>query len=147
LRNLQKRFGAKAPFLLVYIREAHTAQTWESGRNSRQGVHMQPAASMGEKQEHASYCVRQLHLDFPAVVDGMDGKVEKAYAAWPSLAVIVGKDGRVIYSTHLSELDYRAGDMQKALESALALPLRTAARVGLTSKDERRSQESSRTEQ
>jgi predicted transcriptional regulator len=50
----------------------------------------------------------------------MDGAVEKAYAAWPSLAVIVGKDGRVIYSTRLTELDYRAENMQSALESALA---------------------------
>jgi len=126
LRDLQKRYGAKAPFLLVYIREAHTAETWESGRNTREGVYLQPAANMAEKQQHASYCLRELHLAFPAVVDGMDGAVEKAYAAWPSLAVIVGKDGRVIYSTRLTELDYRAENLQSALESALA-PTRAVA--------------------
>ena len=120
LRDLQKRYGAQAPFLLVYIREAHTAQTWESTRNARDGVEAKPAANITEKREHASYCMRQLHLAFSAVVDGMDGEVEKAYAAWPSLAVIVGKDGRVIYSTRLTELDYRAENMQSALESALA---------------------------
>jgi hypothetical protein len=128
LRDLQKRYGAKAPFLLVYIREAHTAETWESGRNTREGVHLQPAANMAEKQQHASYCLRELHLAFPAVVDGMDGAVEKAYAAWPSLAVIVGKDGRVIYSTRLTELDFRAEHMQSALESALA-PTRAVAQA------------------
>jgi tetratricopeptide (TPR) repeat protein len=120
LRDLEKRYGARAPFLLVYIREAHTAETWESSRNTRDGVNIQPAANLNEKQAHASYCMRQLHLSFAAVVDGMDGKVEKAYAAWPSLAVVVGKDGRVIYSTRLTELDYRAESMQSALESALA---------------------------
>jgi Flp pilus assembly protein TadD len=120
LRDLQKRYGAAAQFLLVYIREAHTAETWESLRNSRDGVRVQPAANMTEKQEHASYCMRELHLAFPAVVDGMDGAVEKAYAAWPSLAAIVGKDGRVVYLTRLTELDYRAENMQSALESALA---------------------------
>jgi tetratricopeptide (TPR) repeat protein len=120
LRDLEKRYGAQASFLLVYIREAHTAESWESGRNVREGVGVKPAANMTEKREHASYCLRQLHLAFPAVVDGMDGAVEKAYAAWPSLAVIVGKDGRVIYSTRLTELDYRAENMQSALESALA---------------------------
>jgi thiol-disulfide isomerase/thioredoxin len=128
LRELQKRYGAEAPFLLVYIREAHTAETWESSRNSRDGVRVQPAASIMEKQEHAAYCMRELHLAFPAVVDGMDGAVEKAYAAWPSLAVIVGKDGRVVYSTRLTELDYRAESMQSAIESVLAgRPARTAA--------------------
>jgi tetratricopeptide (TPR) repeat protein len=120
LRDLEKHYGAKAAFLAVYIREAHTAETWESGRNSREGVSIQPAANIQEKREHASYCMRELHLAFPAVVDGMDGEVEKAYAAWPSLAVIVGKDGRVAYSTRLTELDYRAENMQSAIESVLA---------------------------
>jgi tetratricopeptide (TPR) repeat protein len=120
LRDMEKRYGSQAPFLLVYIREAHSAETWESGRNSRDGVRVQPAADIVEKREHASYCMRTLHLDFAAVVDGMEGKVEKAYAAWPSLAVIVGTDGRVVYSTRLTELDYRAEAMQSALKSALA---------------------------
>jgi tetratricopeptide (TPR) repeat protein len=120
LRDLEKRYGAKTPFLLVYIREAHTMETWESGRNSREGVSVPPAASIAEKQEHASYCMRELHLAFPAVVDGMDGAVEKAYAAWPSLVVVVGKDGRVAYSTRLTELDYRTENMQSAIESVLA---------------------------
>jgi tetratricopeptide (TPR) repeat protein len=123
LRDLEKRYGAQASFLLVYIREAHTAETWESGRNVREGVGVKPAANMIEKREHASYCLRQLHLAFPALVDGMDGAVEKAYAAWPSLAVVIGKDGRVIYSTRLTELDYRAENMQAALASALARTL------------------------
>jgi tetratricopeptide (TPR) repeat protein len=128
LRDLQKRYGAGATFLLVYIREAHTAETWESGRNSREGVRVQPAANMDEKKEHASYCLRELHLNFPAVVDGMEGTLEKAYAAWPSLAVIVGADGRVVYSTRLTEFDYRAKNMKSALESALAgKPVRAEA--------------------
>jgi len=32
----------------------------------------------------------------------------------------VGKDGRVVFSTRLTELDYRAGSMRSAIESALA---------------------------
>ncbi len=120
LRDLEKRYGAEAPFLLVYIREAHTEETWESARNSRDGVSVRPAANISEKREHATLCMRDLHLAFPAVVDGMDGAVEKAYSAWPSLVVIVGKNGRVVYSTRLTELDYRAENMQAALESVLS---------------------------
>lgn len=127
LRDLHKRYGAGAAFLLVYIREAHTAETWESGRNSRAGVRVEPAANMAEKKEHASFCLRELQLNFPAVVDGMEGALEKAYAAWPSLAVIVGTDGRVVYSTRLTELDYHAENMQSALESVLSA--KTAERL------------------
>ncbi len=120
LRDLEKQYGGQAPFLLVYIREAHTGETWESTRNARAGIRMQPAANLDEKMQHASYCMRTLHLAFPAVVDGMDGAVEKAYSAWPSLAVIIGKDGRVAYSTRLSELEFSAPKMEAALKAVLS---------------------------
>jgi hypothetical protein len=45
----------------------------------------------------------------------MDGKVEAAYGAWPSRAFIVGLDGRVLYSTRLTELDFHAEEMDSIL--------------------------------
>ena len=47
-------------------------------------------------QAHASSCVRKLNMNFPAVVDGVEGEVESKYAAWPSRLYVVGKDGRVL---------------------------------------------------
>jgi hypothetical protein len=65
-------------------------------------------------------CTRKLHLAFPAVVDGMDGATEKAYNAWPSRIFVIGKDGRVLYSSRLTELDFQAQDMESALRRASA---------------------------
>jgi len=70
---------------------------------------------MDEKQDHAAACSRELHLSFPAVVDGMDNAVETAYAAWPSRAFVVGADGRILYSTRLTELDFQAAEMEAVL--------------------------------
>jgi len=121
LKALQAKFGKQAPFLLVYIREAHAgSQAWQSTRNQRENIDLAPAATLAEKQEHASMCSRQLHLGFPAVVDGMDGAVETAYAAWPSRAFVIGSDGRVVYSTRLTELDFHAEEMESALKKAVA---------------------------
>jgi len=64
-------------------------------------------------------CSRNLHLGFPAVVDGMDGAVEKAYAAWPSRAVVVGVNGKMLYNSGLTELDFQAAEMEAALKHAL----------------------------
>jgi len=122
LKALQAKYGKRAPFLLVYIREAHAgSQTWQSTRNQRENIDLAPATTLAEKRDHASMCSRQLHLGFPAVVDGMDGAVETAYAAWPSRAFVIGSDGRVIYSTRLTELDFHAEDMESALKKAVAL--------------------------
>jgi Flp pilus assembly protein TadD/peroxiredoxin len=120
LEALYAKYGRNIPFLLVYIREAHTQQNWESARNVRAGIAVAPAANLAEKQEHAVMCSRKLHLRFPALVDGMDGAVETAYAAWPSRAVIVGVDGQILYTTRLTELDFHANEMEACLKRASA---------------------------
>ena len=109
LKAMGQRYGTTVPFLLVYIHEAHATDQWQSTRNQREHIELAPAKSMAEKQEHAALCSRKLHLPFPAVVDGMDGAVETAYHAWPSRALIVGSDGRVLYNSRLSEARISSG--------------------------------------
>ncbi len=119
LDQLYAKYGQKAAFLLVYIREAHGNSDWQSTRNERDGVTMGDASNLAEKQQHASMCTRKLNLKFPAVVDGMDGKVEKEYAAWPSRAFVLDKHGRILYSTRLTELDFNAHEMEACLRKGL----------------------------
>jgi tetratricopeptide (TPR) repeat protein len=123
LKNLQAKYGTAAAFLLIYIREAHAAGDWQSTRNEREGVALAPATLLLEKQEHAVMCSRALHLPFQALVDGVDGKVETAYDAWPSRAFVVSREGRVVYATRLTELDFSAEAMERAIAAALH-PLR-----------------------
>ncbi|MDQ2840333.1 MAG: tetratricopeptide repeat protein [Acidobacteriota bacterium] len=115
LKSMQQRYGTRVPFLLIYIREAHATGDWQSTRNMRDGVTLPPAATMAEKESDATMCSRKLHLPFPALVDGMDGAVETAYNAWPSRAFIIDKEGRVVYSTRLTELDFHAETMESVL--------------------------------
>ncbi|HLJ12969.1 MAG TPA: tetratricopeptide repeat protein [Bryobacteraceae bacterium] len=115
LKALQKLYGPKIPFLLIYIREAHAGDMWQSTRNLREGVNLAPATTLAEKEDHAAMCSRKLQLGFPALVDGMDGGVETAYSAWPSRAFIIGVDGRILYSTRLTELDFHVEEMESVL--------------------------------
>jgi tetratricopeptide (TPR) repeat protein len=120
LNSLFEQYGRRAHFFLVYIREAHAAGDWQSTRNVREGVAVSPASTMEDKEDHAAMCTRELHLKFPALVDGMKGSVEAAYAAWPSRAFVIGADGRVRYSTRLTQLDFSAPAMEAALRAAIA---------------------------
>jgi tetratricopeptide (TPR) repeat protein len=119
LDALYQRYGQKVPFFLIYIREAHATDNWQSTRNQREAIAMAPAKTMPEKQERAAMCSLKLHLKFPALVDGMDGGVEAAYSAWPSRAFVIGTDGRILYSTRLSQLDFNPKDMEQALRTAM----------------------------
>ncbi len=119
LNALYRKYGKQVSFLLVYIREAHADDNWESTRNVREGVSVTAVSTMGQKQDRAMMCSRKLHLPFPAVVDGMDSAVEKSYHAWPSRALVVGTDGRVLYTSGLSELDFRVDEMERVLVKAI----------------------------
>jgi len=120
LNALYQRYGSQVPFYLVYIREAHATDNWQSTRNEREGVVMAPATTIQEKADHGAMCVRKLHLQLTALVDGMDGRVETAYAAWPSRAFVIGTDGRIRYSTGLSQQDFRPQEMERALRDTMA---------------------------
>ncbi len=119
LTSMYRRYRANVPFLLIYIREAHAAGDWQSTRNERENVSLAPVSTLADKQEHAAMCSRKLHLPFPALVDGMDGRVEKSYNAWPSRAFIISRDGRVLYSTRLTELNFHVTEMESALKEAI----------------------------
>jgi peroxiredoxin len=122
LNAMFQHYGRETPFFLIYIREAHAAGQWQSTRNEREAVNVAPALTVEDKENHAVMCARELHLSFPALVDGMDGRVEAAYAAWPSRAFVIGADGRVRYSTRLTLLDFHAEAMEEALRAARANP-------------------------
>jgi Flp pilus assembly protein TadD/peroxiredoxin len=126
LDRLYAAYGQQAPFLLVYIREAHTSDNWQSTRNEREHVDLSAVRTMGDKEQHATMCVRKLQMGFPALIDGMDGKVESAYSAWPSRAFVIGKDGRILYSTRLTELDFQPSEMEMAIKQAIAGEKRAA---------------------
>jgi len=125
LNKLYPEYKDHIPFYLIYIREAHSTNDWASTRNQREGIVLEPAANMGERQDHATMCVRKLHIEFPTLVDSMEGSAEKAYDAWPSKAFVVDKRGKIVFSTGLSEQDFHPSELEAALRKATT-PLKQA---------------------
>jgi tetratricopeptide (TPR) repeat protein len=120
LNQLSARYGDRVAFLLVYIREAHGDATWQSTVNQREGVSQPDASSIGQKREYAAACLRKLKIQYAAVVDGMDGAVEKAYAAWPSRVYLIDSEGRVKFNSVLDQERFDAAALEAAVEMAIA---------------------------
>jgi tetratricopeptide (TPR) repeat protein len=124
LNAMAQAFGGQVSFLQVYIREAHASGQWQSTVNERENVQMAPASSVEQKKEYATMCQRTLHLRFPSVVDGLDDAAERAYAAWPSRVYVISADGRVKYSTGLTEEDFDRAALELAIKSVMENPAR-----------------------
>lgn len=120
LNELWARFGGQASFLLVYIREAHATDSWQSTVNEREHVEIAPAASMEQKRDYATMCQRKLNLRFPSVVDGLDNAAEQAYAAWPSRVYVISTGGVVRYSSGLIEDEFDRAALESAIRSVIS---------------------------
>jgi tetratricopeptide (TPR) repeat protein len=119
LQELYSRFSAKVEFLFVYIHEAHAGANWQSTINQREGIQLNEATTEAEKREHAALCIRKVKFGFPAAVDGLDNHVETLYAAWPSRAYLIGRDGKVLWSSALGELEFKPGELETAIRGTL----------------------------
>jgi tetratricopeptide (TPR) repeat protein len=120
LNRLYAEYKGRIPFYLIYIREAHSTDKWQSTRNEREGIALPAATTMDEQHDHAALCLRKLHIAYPTLLDGMNGSAEKAYAAWPSRAYLVDRHGRVVFSSGLSELDFKPDQLEAAIRKESA---------------------------
>ena len=86
-------------FFVVYIQEAHPVDLWQVSSNVEDGVLFASPQTAGERADPAGICVVKLAIKMPAVVDGIDNRVERNYTGWPDRLYVVGTDGRVRYKS------------------------------------------------
>lgn len=95
LERLFERFGERVAFHYVYIREAHPEDGWKIPRNQRDGIQVRDPQTQEERVAVAEQACAYFETRIPALVDGMDNAVDRAYAAWPSRIFVVDVEGRI----------------------------------------------------
>jgi tetratricopeptide (TPR) repeat protein len=120
LNELHQRYGGKVTFLVVYIREAHPSDgTTPLPLNERLGMSVPEAHTLEERAATAAVCRKRLSIPYEAVLDGMEGDVEKAFDAFPSRAFVIDREGTVTFSTGLDEQRLRPEALRAALEAVV----------------------------
>jgi type I thyroxine 5'-deiodinase len=88
--------------------------------NVKAGIEINQPKTMEERVAVARTCYSNLGLTFPAVIDGMDDKVEEAYAAWPDRLYIVDKKGRIAYKGEKGPKGFKPEEMAQRLKKVCA---------------------------
>ena len=115
-------YGDRVQFLLVYIREAHPLDgSAPLGGNGMPIV--EDPATQSERDAVCSTCMTKLSLDpIPALVDGIDDAVNRAYAAGPDRLYLVGTDGTIAYRGGPGPFGFKPGELEAAIRAALGEP-------------------------
>lgn len=116
---MSEKYQGRVAFVLVYVREAHPTDGWQAPVNVRQGILLETAKDMNQKEEHATSCVRNLGIKFTTVVDNMDNKVEDDYAGFPDRLYLIGRDGRIAFKGAPGPGGFRPPELEAAIGKEL----------------------------
>lgn len=94
LEELYRDYKDLAEFHIVYIREAHAADSsWPVPYAKQKGI--KEHTSYAERCAVAERLVEEKKLTIPCLIDGMDNAVGQAYQGWPDRIFLVRKDGKL----------------------------------------------------
>jgi type I thyroxine 5'-deiodinase len=100
----------------VYILEAHPTDVWQSQSNIKEKIVFASPKDYQERESVAGSCVRNLGIKFPAVLDGFDNSVEKAYTGWPDRIYLIDGKGQIAYKSKPGPFGFKPGELRTALE-------------------------------
>jgi peroxiredoxin len=105
LNQLQKDFaGRGVAFFLLYTRESHPAENYLAH------------GSLEQKIAYARDLQRLERVEFPVIVDHLDGRIHRAYGVWPNALFVIHKDGRLMFRSNMAN----HGELRQYLEDLLA---------------------------
>ena len=114
---MYEQYKDRAAFYVVYIVEAHSSDMWQMESNVRDGVIFTNPTTEPGRQEVAGACIRKLHIEIPALIDGLDNSVEQDYTAWPDRLFVIGTDGIIRWKSEAGPFGFSAKGLATALQA------------------------------
>ena len=87
--------------------------------NVKERVIFRNSTTAAERQEVANSCVRKLHIRIPALIDGIENRVEQQYTGWPDRLFVVGRDGRIRYKSEAGPFGFDPKKLELALRESV----------------------------
>ena len=119
LNRLYREYRDRAAFYVVYIEEAHPIDRWQVEDNLEHDVLVASTKTTDERYKAAGICVTKLNIELPAVIDGPDNRVERAYTGWPDRLYVVDRSGRIAYKSAAGPFGFKPAEVEQTLKRIL----------------------------
>jgi len=90
--------------------------------NIKQNVIVSTPRNVNERTAVADSCVRNLHIEIPALIDNFRNTTETAYTGWPDRLYLIGADGRVAYKSGPGPFGFHPQDLAATLQRLVGAP-------------------------
>ena len=85
-------------FFLIYIREAHPSDGWQTLQNLEAEIFYKAPKTSDERADIGNACQIGLDLKYPILLDNIDDEVERNYVAAPIRLFVIDPDGKIAYA-------------------------------------------------
>ena len=115
LEKLHSRYGNRANFLMVYVREVHPTDGWRMESNDCVGVAVAQPTKYAERAAVAQRCEEALGLGFPLLVDTIDDAVGARYSGMPSRLYIIDGAGEIAFKSGRGPFGFNPDELEQSL--------------------------------
>lgn len=98
LNDIYEAHKANIEFFLIYVREAHPSDGWQTPQNLYDEVVYEAPTNEDERAEVGNACQIALDLKYPMLIDSMDDDVERKYVASPIRLFVIDENGLITYA-------------------------------------------------
>ena len=95
--KLSKKFGDRFQFLLVYIREAHPTNGYQTKSAGKQ-FSIPDSNRLPDRIASGLRFAREKAIPFPVLVDPIDDRNAVRWGAWPARLFVIDQKGTVVYA-------------------------------------------------
>lgn len=115
IEKLVRRYGDRANFAMVYVREAHPSDGWAMESNDRVGVTLAQPTDYEARVKSAELCTSRLKLGLPVLVDTIDDAVGARYSGMPGRFYVLDGKGRVAYKSGRGPFGFKPAELEQSL--------------------------------
>lgn len=98
LNEIYNTYKHDIEFFLIYIREAHPADGWQTPQNLYEDILYDAPDSDDARAEVAGVCQIAQDIRLPMLLDGIDNDIEGKYISAPIRLYVIDRDGRITFN-------------------------------------------------
>lgn len=126
MAELQRKYGSRVGFLMVYTVEAHPSgstspyadREWVTAKNEQEGVLKAQPSTLGERKQLAAEVATKHGEAFAVAIDRMDNATWAAYGSRPNSLFVIGANGQILAAQVWADAD-SAESLLKAMFNPL----------------------------
>lgn len=121
LNEIYDAYKNRIEFFVIYIREAHPSDGWQTPQNLYDEVIYKAPTSDDERAEIAGSCQIGLDLKMPILIDSIDNQVEDKYITKPIRLFVIDRDGVITFNGAPGPRGFDPDKWEEAIKEQIAL--------------------------